>query len=212
MTTRAVIFDFGNVLDYDEHYDQWLEFRDNLVKEHFNMGGHDFWCLAYQTDPWQRTKKGKLSYEDFWNEVLTPLGMTDRLKQQKFIERLFEGRDKVHPDMDRLVRELRPHYQLAILSNTFRIEMESWIADAHGLVGMFDTVVSSAKVGMAKPEPEIYQLTLDRLNVQPGEALFIDDLVRNTNAAEALGIPSIVFESPAQLRAELEARHVLPVS
>jgi FMN phosphatase YigB (HAD superfamily) len=64
---------------------------------------------------------------------------------------------------------------------------------------------------MAKPEPEIYQLALKLLGIAPEEALFIDDLPRNTIAAEALGIPSIVFESPAQLRRELQARGILPV-
>jgi HAD superfamily hydrolase (TIGR01509 family) len=75
---------------------------------------------------------------------------------------------------------------------------------------MFDVVVPSAKVGLAKPEPEIYQLTLDLLGLKPDETLFIDDLPRNTTAAEALGIPSIVFESPTQLRRELVARGILP--
>ena len=89
--------------------------------------------------------------------------------------------------------------------------MESWIGEVHGLVDIFDVVVSSAAVGMAKPEPDIYRLVIERLGIETGEALFIDDLVRNTAAAEALGIPSIVFESPAQLRRELQARAILPV-
>ena len=113
--------------------------------------------------------------------------------------------------MEALVRELKPHYLLAVLSNTFDPEMDILIAETHGLKDIFDVVVSSAKVGLAKPEPEIYQVTLDQLNVSPGEALFIDDMPRNTMAAEVLGIPSIVFESPAQLRRELQQRGILPV-
>jgi hypothetical protein len=47
----------------------------------------------------------------------------------------------------------------------------------------FDLYVNSAEVGLAKPDPAIYQLTLDRLGVRPEEAIFIDDHVRNTDAA-----------------------------
>ena len=48
---------------------------------------------------------------------------------------------------------------------------------------------------MAKPDPAMYHLTLNRLGVAPHEALFIDDQLRNTMAAETLGTPSILFHN-----------------
>ncbi|MEP7284567.1 MAG: HAD family phosphatase [Chloroflexota bacterium] len=211
MTTQAIIFDFGNVLDFYEELEAWNTRRDALAAQ-FNLSGKKMWDVFYQGAPWQEVKKGRISYPEFWDRTLTPLGMTDPAAQADFVARLFEGRVQIHPSMEALLRELKPHYRLAILSNTYEVEMETWLVETFGLVDIFNAVVSSAKVGLAKPEPEIYQLTLDMLGIAPDEALFIDDLPRNTKAAEALGIPSIIFESPAQLRHELQERGILPTN
>ncbi len=210
MVTRALIFDYGNVLDHVDDPQPWLDRRAEAAAQ-FNMTSDEFFELLYHSDPWQECKRGRITYTEFWNRILSPLGITDPAAQADFVARLHEGRDWINPEMEALVRELKPHYLLAVLSNTFDPEMDILIAETHGLKDIFDVVVSSAKVGLAKPEPEIYQVTLDQLNVSPGEALFIDDMPRNTMAAEALGIPSIVFESPAQLRRELQQRGILPV-
>ncbi len=207
--TRGIIFDYGNVLDYVDDQSPWLARRDVLAAQ-FNMTGDTLWKLLYETQPWQDCKRGRITYAEFWNRILSPLGIIDADKQADFVSRLFEGRDWINPDMARLMRELKPRYRLAVLSNTFDPEMEVRITDQHGLKEIFDVVVSSAAVGLAKPEAEIYTLTLERLSIAPGEGLFVDDMPRNTQAAEALGIPSIVFTTPTELRRELRSRAILP--
>ena len=67
----------------------------------------------------------------------------------------------------------------------------------------FDGRVVSGEEKMRKPFPEFYQLLLNRYNVKAAEALFIDDNLRNIKAAEAMGITSIHFQLPAQLKTEL---------
>jgi putative hydrolase of the HAD superfamily len=208
MATRALIFDYGNVLDHVDDPQPWIDRRTTAAAQ-FNMTGDEFFNLLYNTEPWQLCKRGQITYKEFWNRILSPLGITEPAAQTEFATRLYEGRDWINPEMTRLLHELKPHYLLAVLSNTFDPEMDMLIAETHGLKDMFDVVISSAKVGLAKPEAEIYQVTLDRLKVKADEVLFIDDLPRNTNAAEALGIPSIIFKSPAQLRQELEQRGIL---
>jgi 2-haloacid dehalogenase len=73
----------------------------------------------------------------------------------------------------------------------------------------FDGIVVSGAEKMRKPAPEFYQILLDRYNVNPQEALFIDDNYRNILAAEKLGINSIHFTSPEQLREELLKKEIL---
>lgn len=73
----------------------------------------------------------------------------------------------------------------------------------------FDGRVVSGEEKTRKPFPEFYQRLLDRYNVKPGEALFIDDNLRNVKAAEAMGIRSIHFQSPTQLKEELVAMGIL---
>ncbi|MGX5819720.1 HAD family hydrolase [Chitinophaga lutea] len=73
----------------------------------------------------------------------------------------------------------------------------------------FDGIVVSGRERMRKPQPDFYQLLLDRYQVDKSSTLFIDDNLRNVTAAEAFGIESIHFHSPQQLRQELEQRNIL---
>jgi 2-haloacid dehalogenase len=68
----------------------------------------------------------------------------------------------------------------------------------------FDGRVVSGEEKTRKPFPDFYQILLNRYGVDPGEAIFIDDNLRNVRAAEELGITSIHFQSTQQLRQKLE--------
>ena len=70
---------------------------------------------------------------------------------------------------------------------------------------IFDVVVDSAFVGTRKPEPRIYELTLERIGVTAEQAVFIDDIEANCDAARALGIRSVWFRSTDQAIGEIEA-------
>jgi len=63
--------------------------------------------------------------------------------------------------------------------------------------------VVSGEEKTRKPFPEFYQRLLDRYNVNPSQALFIDDSLRNVKAAEAIGINSLHFQSATQIKDEL---------
>ena len=73
----------------------------------------------------------------------------------------------------------------------------------------FDGRVVSGEEKMRKPFPEFYQRLLDRYQVHPSQAIFIDDNLRNVKGAEALGIQSIHFHSPEQLEKELKDLDIL---
>jgi 2-haloacid dehalogenase len=69
----------------------------------------------------------------------------------------------------------------------------------------FRDIVVSGEVGVAKPDPGIFQLFLERHRLAAGECLFIDDVARNIDAARAVGMTAIQFESPDQLRGQLRS-------
>ena len=73
----------------------------------------------------------------------------------------------------------------------------------------FDGIVVSGQEKTRKPFPEFYHLLLERYKVNPKEALFIDDNIRNVEAAQKLGINSIQFHHPDQLKSELESLNLL---
>jgi 2-haloacid dehalogenase len=72
----------------------------------------------------------------------------------------------------------------------------------------FEDIVVSGEVKLAKPDPRIYRLALERNRLRAETTLFVDDAMHNVQAARALGLPAIHFQSPQTLRAEL-AQHGL---
>ena len=110
-----------------------------------------------------------------------------------------------NPAMLAWQQQLRQHgIRTAILSNMgdtvlANIEREfDWLP-------RFDVLVWSYQHNMAKPDPAIYRLTLDRLGTHPEESLFIDDKQSNIDAARALGLLAIQFSTIEKLREDLVA-------
>jgi epoxide hydrolase-like predicted phosphatase len=207
MQPKAIIFDYGNVLEGPLNEEAFESDLADLARQCGLASGNDLWSHLYVCDAWEKAKRGQITRADYWKDRLEALGILDE-QAGIILQRLYRHRG-LRPEMHQLLRELHGRYRLAVLSNTSRSELASYLAERRGLAGLFDVVISSAEAGLAKPEPEIYVLVLKRLGVRSNEALFIDDLSRNTKVAEAMGVPSIIFTTPAALRDELEARGIL---
>jgi FMN phosphatase YigB (HAD superfamily) len=105
------------------------------------------------------------------------------------------------PEMCALVRRAREAgIRTALLSN-------SWGNDyaRDGWDDMFDVVVISGEVGLRKPEPAIFALTLDRLGLAAPECVFVDDVPRNVTAAVGLGLVGVRHETYEATAAEIDA-------
>jgi len=97
-------------------------------------------------------------------------------------------------------------YKVGFLSNTEEPTMNFFYKQGYT---MFDEVIFSCEKGFLKPQREIYEIILQRLCVQPEEALFIDDKRENILAAEKVGIQTILFKNPEQLKKELKSLSVI---
>ena len=71
-------------------------------------------------------------------------------------------------------------------------------------LGWFEGIVVSGEEKCRKPFPEIYKILFDRHNINPEEAIFIDDNPENVRASKELGMDAILFKSPKQLRSTLK--------
>jgi putative hydrolase of the HAD superfamily len=80
------------------------------------------------------------------------------------------------------------------------------------IMAMFDVVIESAKIGIRKPNPKIYELMCEQLGVTPPVCVFLDDLGGNLKPAKAMGMTTIKVESGPQAIAELEAATGLKLS
>jgi len=109
-----------------------------------------------------------------------------------------------------IFRRLRDsgEYKIYALTNwsheTFPIAQEKY-----DFLNWFDGVVVSGTERMRKPQPEFYQILLDRYDVKAEEAVFIDDNFRNVEAGRRLGIDSIHFTNPKELERELQIRKLI---
>jgi putative hydrolase of the HAD superfamily len=139
---------------------------------------------------------GKSSEAEFEAEFGRLLGLEN---PEGLIDSMFEGM-KPEPAMVEAVREIRAGgLKTGMLSN-------SWSTahyDRDLLAELFDDVVISADVGLHKPQPEIYELAAKRLEVEPAECLFVDDLRENCEGAEAVGMKAVRFEDVPQTIARL---------
>ena len=71
-------------------------------------------------------------------------------------------------------------------------------------IELFDATVISGEVGLHKPQPEIYLLACERLEVEPRDAVFVDDLRENCEGAEAVGMTALLHRNPDETLARLE--------
>ncbi|MEU2718860.1 HAD-IA family hydrolase, partial [Streptomyces sp. NPDC007205] len=95
-------------------------------------------------------------------------------------------------------------FRLALLSNSFGTEPFNPYEQT-GVWGLFDVHVISEQVRMAKPDPAIYELTLERLGLPAQACVFVDEHLANLPPAEALGITTVLATDEAATVAELEA-------
>jgi putative hydrolase of the HAD superfamily len=105
-------------------------------------------------------------------------------------------------EMVELVRSLKPRYKIALLSNVGRGVMEE-LFDTKQRSELFDAVVLSSDVGIAKPHPEAYELTAQRLGLLPEECVMIDDLSVNVEGAKNIGMEGIMCQTAAQCAKDL---------
>ncbi len=109
--------------------------------------------------------------------------------------------------MVRLALALRQRYTLALLSNA-TLSLRSLLSELN-LLDLFDVVVISAEVGLRKPDPAIYSTAAILAGADVADCLLIDDRDRNVDAAQALGMQTILFSSAAQTQRELLAAGIL---
>jgi putative hydrolase of the HAD superfamily len=107
--------------------------------------------------------------------------------------------------MQDLLRTLKDKYQIALLTN-FGDAFDEANQGIWNYNQLFDEdkLFVSCKLKMKKPDEEIYKYAINKLGIEPHEAIFIDDRQENIDAASRLGIKGILFKSPKQLKNELE--------
>jgi 2-haloacid dehalogenase len=109
-----------------------------------------------------------------------------------------------------ILKELKKknQYPLYALTN-WSAQTFPWALDSFEFLHWFDGIVVSGRERCRKPSAEFYQILFDRYNVHPASALFIDDNVKNIEGAKQVGLQTIHFTTPENLRRDLNAMGLL---
>lgn len=154
--------------------------------------------LVSDSEESQRAQIGEIPAREFWDSAAARYG----LGYEEFMTDFFKG-DIIDHDLVDRIRKLRPRYKTGLLSNAFS-DMRYWLGEWK-IEDAFDTILISAEVNLMKPDPAIYALAANQLGILPQEAVFIDDLATNIEAATQVGMHGIQFSSRQLALGELEA-------
>jgi len=195
----AVILDYGEVLSLPPIPAQIASMAAIANLE------PDVFSALYRTSrgPYDR---GDLAAADCWASFAEVARVRLDPRQIEKLRRLdVEMWSAVNPQMICWLEcLLQAGLKTALLSNMIR-DMAVYARQKSHWLAKFTCQVLSCELGLIKPDLAIYELCLARLQVKPSEALFVDDQEINVQAARALGITSIRFQSAEQLHQELAA-------
>ncbi len=193
-TLRALVVDFGGVLTTSV----WPAFaafcereglEPNTVRDLFRRDSEALKLL-------RGLETGELSDPEFEAGFGAVLGVD---RHEGLITRMFAdlGADEAMLGVVRAARAAG--FQTGLITNSWGMGIYE-----RAPTDLFDVRVISGEVGLHKPQPEIYLLACERLGVEPGQAVFVDDLRENCAGAEAVGMTALLHRDSGETIAKLE--------
>lgn len=195
---RAVCFDVGGVLTTP--FSEVLGALLGTVDVDWSQVGPTLRStFASDTDgnePTHRLERGEISLEEFFT-TLGPVERDARRLLDPSSEHFVIGRLGPSASMHQLVADVRfAGFKVALLSNVVTEWLPSWLSFAPA-AEQVDEVIYSCEVGLRKPNPAIYRLASERLDVDLNEVLFLDDFKAMVDAASAVGMQAHHVQSHA---------------
>lgn len=204
MTIEAVLWDFGGVIlsspfEAFAAYEVELGLPPDTIRT-LNATNPD-------TNAWARFERNELDVPGFAAafEDEAALAGFPTIDALDVLSRLH---GELRPEMVEALRRVGERFRTACLTNNVVVDGPG---DPHRrealaqVMGMFDVVIESSKVGVRKPDPRFYELACEALGVEPSACVFLDDLGINLKPAKAMGMTTIKVLNPDQALGELEA-------
>jgi putative hydrolase of the HAD superfamily len=187
-TIQAVLWDFGGVIS-SSPFEAFARFEQERGLP------RDFLRTVNATNPhdnaWARLERSEFDHaafdEAFARESLA-LGHEVRGRD---VLPLLSG--QIRPEMVEALRRLRERFRLGCITNNFRAMTSTPMGGLYKgeIMGLFHHVIESAKVGLRKPDPRIYRMMTDALQVDPAACIYLDDLGINLKPAREMGMQTI---------------------
>ncbi|MFZ3070214.1 MAG: HAD family phosphatase [Anaerolineaceae bacterium] len=202
MAIDTIIFDFGGVLINLPDLAKFREWSDELgvpytaemeqvIRDFPNSPV--FWDIM----------RGKVSEVNFWSQTAERFEISHSLMEQ--LLKLNTSPKNLNQPLLNVFSGLKGRYKLGILSNASDSAREIMIKLYH-FDQFVDEIIISAEEGFAKPEREIYEIAVNRLDSKPETCLFVDDMIENILAAQSFGMQTIHHTSNENTIALLSER------
>lgn len=189
---EAIVFDIGGVF-----FEKADPLR-NQVLEQYQIS-EEWLARVRQMPAYKEYKDGYMTRDDFMSHV-DPMLRPGVGRATDLFRALSLARD-LNRDLVNLTHRLKTRYRVAVLSNS-----DSFLEERlqhFGVWDLFEFVINSYRVRLRKPDPRIFEHLLDRIELEPGKILFIDDKVANVSVARDLGMHGHVFSNNADLTQHL---------
>jgi putative hydrolase of the HAD superfamily len=198
MTIQAVFFDFGGVLGH------WDRDYVGAFEAEYGLPEGGMLRALYGTNGWREVEIGHLAVDDWLANVEAALGEAASKpvpSAHSVWKRLWNAMDR---DVIDLARRLRSTHKVGVLSNT-TLMLEDEVLTPHGILDMWDVIINSARVGIAKPDAGIYEAAAEAVGLPPEACVHIDDLENNVRGAEAAGFKGVLHRGDfAELTTKLQ--------
>lgn len=195
MAIKTIFFDWGGVIA-DDPGDDFLRL---LLKK---IGASNEQVEEIYEATMKQFMKGFITEQEYWDILRKEYGFTihesisDDFKQWSGLRR--------NQDIVNFIEEIKTmDIRVALLTNV--IEPTYNVLSSAGYYDQFEKVIASCKVGYAKPDKEIYNLSLKEMDATTETSLFIDDKQRNIEPAEAMGFATVLAQDPHQIIRDIRA-------
>lgn len=191
---KAVIFDLGNVLvNYD------VEKAAKRFSAASGLSTKEIWRRFFLSKFEQAYTRGEISTREFHRIACKTLGASIPLATfSHYWNDIFWE----NPGMDRLLRRLKKHYPLYLISNTNALHY-THIKKHFKLLRHFKKRFPSHEVGARKPDLKIYRRVLRKIGLRPEETVFIDDMKSFIAGARKAGMHALRFKTRTRLIRDL---------
>lgn len=192
MKYKAIIWDFGGVIT-SSPFEAFNEFEEanSLPKDiirTINSENPDM-------NAWAQFESNSITIGQFNDLFLKEAKAKGFDIKGRDIIKLLKG--SIRENMVSFLRELKSDFKLGCITNNVKSSsQENTDNETEEVMSIFDHVIESSIVGIRKPNPEIYMMSCDALNVSPDECIYLDDLGINLKPARELGMTTIKVIQP----------------
>lgn len=187
---KTIIFDIGGVVTHTDFKAIYSNFAERV-------GLSPEFVIEYHKEKVHDLLLGNITLDQFWKDMRNA-GANPKLDFRAiWIDEGIKNRE-VNKELLSIIKNLRKNYSVGVLTNLTPSRLI--IDEAMDLYSYFDYAILSCKEHLKKPDPEFYRLSLKAASAKPEEAIYVDDKKSCTTAAEGVGIKSIIYIYPDNVK------------